>query len=48
MDKFEDMMMRALFGAEFRETADIIGTDKVGDYTIDTCDTVATGYETAI
>ena len=48
MDKLSDIMIGVLFGKEFRKTADIIGTDKVGDYTIDTCDTIDAGYETAI
>ena len=48
MDNFTDTVMRALFGGEFRKTADKIGTDNVGGYTIDTCDTICTGYETAI
>lgn len=48
MDKFSDLLIRAFLGEDFRKTADIIGTDKVGDYTIDTCDTIDAGYETAI
>ena len=48
MNKFSDMIMDILFGEEFKETVDIIGTDKVGDYIIDTCNTIDVGYETAV
>lgn len=46
MDSFEDLLF-GLFNNN-RDTLDIIGNDIVGDYTIDTCDTLDAGYETAI
>lgn len=46
MDSLSSLMTGILFGNY--ETADKCGNDIVGDYTVDTCDTVDCGYETAI
>lgn len=46
MDSFESLLFGTLYGDY--DNADKCGRDIVGDYTIDTCDTVDCGYETAI
>lgn len=48
MDSFGSIIYRMLYGKEFRQNTKKIIRDEVGDYTIDTCDTIDAGYETAI
>ena len=45
-----DSLFDLLFGIMNNDysKADKVGNDVIGDYTIDTCDTVDQGYETAI
>lgn len=45
-----DSLFDLLFGIMNNDysKADKVGNDIIGDYTIDTCDTVDQGYETAI
>ena len=46
MDSFFDLMF-GIMNNDYSK-ADKVGNDVIGDYTIDTCDTVDQGYETAI
>ena len=45
-----DFLFDLMFGIMNNDysKADKVGNDVIGDYTIDTCDTVDQGYETAI
>ena len=40
--------LEALLSMDEFELGDPVGSDRVGEYTIDTCDTIDQGYETAI
>lgn len=44
MDTFKSL----LFGLFTNNCNDVIGNDKIDDYTVDTCYTVDAGYETGI
>ena len=46
MDSLFDLMF-GIMNNDYSK-ADKVGNDVIGDYTIDTCDTVDQGYETAI
>ena len=46
MDSFFDLMF-GIMNNDYSK-ADKVGNDVIGDYTIDTCDTVDQGYETAM
>ena len=46
MDSLFDLMF-GIMNNDYSK-ADKVGNDIIGDYTIDTCDTVDQGYETAI
>ena len=46
MDSLEDLLFGILYGGSYN--GEKIGTDIVGDYTIDTCDTIDQGWETAV
>lgn len=46
MDSFESMLYGIFNSANFHR--DRVGNDKVGKYTIDTCDACGQGYETAL
>ena len=46
MDSFESLLYGIFNSADFQR--DVVGNDKVGRYTIDTCDTCDQGYETAL
>ena len=46
MDSLFDVMF-GIMNNDYSK-ADKVGNDVIGDYTIDTCDTVDQGYETAI
>ena len=46
MDSFFDLMF-GIMNNDYSK-ADKVGNDIIGDYTIDTCDTVDQGYETAM
>lgn len=46
MDSLFDLMF-GIMNNDYSK-ADKVGRDVIGDYTIDTCDTVDQGYETAI
>ena len=46
MDSFFDLMF-GIMNNDYSK-ADKVGNDIIGNYTIDTCDTVDQGYETAI
>lgn len=40
--------LEALLSIDEFDLGDPVGSDRVGEYTIDTCDTIDQGYETAI
>jgi hypothetical protein len=46
MDSLESVLFGIMYGGSYN--AEKVGTDIVGDYTIDTCDTIDQGWETAI
>lgn len=46
MTSFESMFYRIFNSFNFQR--DVVGNDKVGKYTIDTCDTCDQSYETAL
>ena len=46
MDSLSDLMF-GIMNNDYSK-ADKVGNDIIGDYTIDTCDTVDQGYETAM
>lgn len=46
MDSFFDLMF-GIMNNDYSK-ADKVGNDVIGDYTIDTCDTIDQGYETAM
>ena len=46
MDSLFDLMF-GIMNNDYSK-ADKVGNDVIGDYTIDTCDTIDQGYETAI
>ena len=46
MDSLFDLMFGIMYNDYSK--ADKVGHDVIGDYTIDTCDTVDQGYETAM
>ena len=46
MDSFFDLLF-GIMNNDYSK-ADKVGNDIIGDYTIDTCDTVDQGYETAM
>ena len=46
MDSFFDLMF-GIMNNDYSK-ADKVGNDIIGDYTIDTCDTIDQGYETAM
>ena len=41
-------LLEALLSMDEFELGDLVGIDQVGEYTVDTCDTIDQGYETAI
>ena len=44
MDSIENL----IYGLLYNNHKDVVGTDEVGDYLVDTCYTADAGYETAI
>ena len=48
MDSFESTLFGLLAGLDGITRGEVIGNTQVGEYTIDTCNTIDQGWETAI